>query len=167
MSAPGREAQQFPATVGTYLLLLPLAQPRQASLGRFGSQDLQPGWYLYAGSGLGAGGLRARLRHHLHVAVRPHWHIDYLRYYLPVAAVWWTCSDQRWEHLWAQSLRQGRGCRYPVPGFGSSDCACASHLIFSPTYPSYRGFRQRLVRWAGKQLRIHWWQGQVTGESLC
>ena len=45
------------------------------SLGRF---DILPGFYAYVGSAFGAGGLRARIGHHLESTAWPHWHIDYL-----------------------------------------------------------------------------------------
>ncbi len=48
-------------------------------IGRRGELRLQPGFYIYLGSALGPGGVRARLALHFRPCTRPHWHLDYLR----------------------------------------------------------------------------------------
>ena len=100
----------FPALPGAYLLVLEAAQATTIQVGRLGAMQVTPGCYLYAGSALGAGGLRGRLRHHLHVAARPHWHVDYLRAVTELVAVWWLVSPERFEHRWALALAQAPGC---------------------------------------------------------
>jgi Uri superfamily endonuclease len=67
------------AATGTYVLLLYLAENRTITVGKLGTFDFPMGWYTYIGSAFGAGGLVARLKHHLQPGDRPHWHIDYLR----------------------------------------------------------------------------------------
>ncbi len=91
---------------------------------------LQPGFYVYVGSALGAGGLRARIMHHLRRAKAPRWHIDYLRMHVPVDQIWCTCLQLRLEHQWAQAFETLPGGSVPLPGFGASDCDCRSHLFF-------------------------------------
>jgi Uri superfamily endonuclease len=91
---------------------------------------LQPGWYAYAGSAFGPGGLRARLARHLRGGSKRHWHIDYLRPHAPIYEIWYSPKTQNCEHRWAAALGHITGAQIPLPGFGSSDCRCAAHLFF-------------------------------------
>jgi Uri superfamily endonuclease len=90
----------------------------------------QSGFYLYVGSAFGAGGVRARVNHHLQASTRPHWHIDYLKPHVSVREVWLSYDRKRREHLWARFLSSMPGISVPMPGFGSSDCGCEAHLFF-------------------------------------
>lgn len=71
----------------------------------------------------------ARLNHHLEKSPNPRWHIDYLRKAALPYAVWFTTNETQREHEWASLLRSIPGVIEPVPGFGSSDCGCFSHLF--------------------------------------
>jgi Uri superfamily endonuclease len=138
--------------MGTYVLALWLGSPRQVTIGRLGEFEFPAGWYLYVGSALGSGGLPARVqRHwrHLTSEKRAHWHIDYLR----EQAVWggaWACEsgrslpEQDLECRWAATLRSLPGSQVVVPGFGASDCRCATHLIHMPALPAEEWFRSTL-----------------------
>ena len=55
----------LPEDKGTYVLIASLAQMKRLEIGSLGRQDIVPGFYLYVGSAFGAGGLRARIGHHL------------------------------------------------------------------------------------------------------
>ena len=101
--------------------------------------------YLYAGSAFGPGGLAARLKHHLDVAKRPHWHIDHLRSVADVTRVWTTTDPRRLECTFARAARALRGAR-GVEGFGASDCRCASHLVALPRRPTRAALRRQLRR---------------------
>lgn len=119
---------------GTYLLLLECNQAKQLKVGSFGNIITARGYYLYAGSAFGPGGVKARVGHHSRVAQRPHWHIDYLRSVSRFLTAW--CRyDERLEHQWAQALSRCDGMDAPFRGFGSSDCGCATHLFFSQRRP--------------------------------
>ena len=131
---------------GTYALILVPTDSRCLSIGRLGSLALRPGWYVYVGSAFGPGGVRGRLAHHRKLAVRPHWHIDYLRLHAPLERVWYTYDPQRREHEWANVLLQLPGAEVALCGFGASDCRCASHLFRFGRRPSVRAF-QRHIRW--------------------
>ena len=50
---------------GTYVLIVSVAQMKRLEIGRLGTFDIVPGFYAYVGSAFGAGGLRARIGHHL------------------------------------------------------------------------------------------------------
>lgn len=128
---------------GTYALLLELPAPSRLRVGRLGPVVFDAPFYLYAGSAFGPGGLSARLRHHLRPATRPHWHIDHLRRAAAVVQVWSTSDPRRLECAWSQAAQSLRGAR-PVPGFGSSDCHCPSHLVALPRLPQRPAFRRHL-----------------------
>ena len=64
---------------GTYALVLSCASTARIQVGRLGMMQLQRGYYVYLGSALGPGGLRARIAHHQKPSPHPHWHIDFLR----------------------------------------------------------------------------------------
>ena len=49
---------------GTYALILSCASNARIQVGRLGTMQLQCGYYVYLGSALGPGGLRARIAHH-------------------------------------------------------------------------------------------------------
>jgi Uri superfamily endonuclease len=52
------------AEPGTYALLLKLDKQERITIGKLGTFDFPAGYYLYVGSALGPGGLRARLARH-------------------------------------------------------------------------------------------------------
>lgn len=121
---------------GTYALVLSAEEKGRIQIGRLGLLDVRRGYYVYVGSALGPGGLKARLSHHLNRWPRPHWHIDYLRMVARVEAIWYTCDSVRREHQWAEVLMRDRESSVPLTGFGSSDCTCRSHLCFFPGRPT-------------------------------
>lgn len=106
--------------------------------------QLQPGCYVYVGSAFGPGGLAARIRHHRQIAVRPHWHIDYLRAACAVVRVWSTTDAACREHVWANGVARLPDAGMPMRGFGASDCECETHLFWFEHQPSVRTFRQRV-----------------------
>ena len=60
---------------GTYALILVCPSKKRVQIGKLGSLEMRRGFYVYVGSALGPGGLRARVAHHQKVSQRPHWHI--------------------------------------------------------------------------------------------
>lgn len=117
----------IPRTPGTYLLLLSLPARVEAQIGRLRRIDFAPGLYGYAGSALGPGGLAARLNRYMSGAGRRHWHIDYLLPHARLLGALAREDPQRLECTWAAWARQqAQAC---IRGFGSSDCACPSHLF--------------------------------------
>ena len=128
---------------GTYALLLELESPLELPVGRLGRIRFEAPYYLYFGSAFGPGGLGARINHHLQPARRPHWHIDHLRQMAGVVGVWHTNDAAHLECDWADAASALRGV-LPVPGFGSSDCGCYTHLLAALRLPSRSAFRRRL-----------------------
>jgi Uri superfamily endonuclease len=137
---------------GTYLLVLKAEETVSVAIGK--KQTLFhciPGYYYYVGSAFGPGGIAKRIQHHLQVSERPHWHIDYLRRYLPVKEIWYSADPVHREHQWAQLFSKMYAISVPLHGFGSSDCDCVSHLFYSKHKRSISSFR-KLVR---KQVSNH------------
>ena len=118
---------EFPPAPGTYVLIVRVDHPLMLAIGRLGTFTFSPGYYAYVGSAHGPGGLRARLRRHVHADKPLHWHIDYLTAETPVTTIWLRESPQRLECVWAREII-ARGT-VPVPRFGSSDCSCPAHLV--------------------------------------
>lgn len=67
------ERERLPEAKGTYVLIATVAQMKRLEIGGLGAFDIIPGFYAYAGSGFGAGGLRARIGHHLESTATPNW----------------------------------------------------------------------------------------------
>ena len=124
----------LPATHGTYLLHIFMAQPHTLVIGRMGWQHLPGGHYFYVGSARGAGGLRARVGRHLRSDGTSHWHIDYLRAVAQVRNVLYTVTDISLECRWSQALAQLPQAFIPVPHCGAGDCrsGCRAHLMAVP-----------------------------------
>ena len=114
---------------GTYVLHLDIAHREQIEVGRLGVLDATKGRYLYVGSALGPGGVKARVQRHARANKNTHWHIDYVRAEASLRGVWVAYSDRRLECDWARALAETPGATIPMPGFGASDCSCSAHLI--------------------------------------
>ncbi|MDY7107974.1 MAG: GIY-YIG nuclease family protein [Planctomycetota bacterium] len=132
------------ADPGTYALVLRSDAAARIRVGRLGELDARRGYYVYVGSAFGPGGLAGRLAHHQRPPTRPHWHIDYLRTHAPLIEIWFTNDAHPREHKWADLIGSARGATIPLPGFGSSDCTCRSHLFHFAQRPSVSAFRRRV-----------------------
>lgn len=124
----GKPWDDWPPAPGTYLLVLRLRAPERLRIGALGEHDCPAGAYVYCGSALGSGGVRARVRRHLEGAAALHWHIDFLLRRAGVDAVWARLETRRLECLWAAALSRSEGFTSAVPRFGASDCRCRAHL---------------------------------------
>jgi Uri superfamily endonuclease len=127
---------RLPSDSGTYGLHLRLARSLRLQIGRLGEFTFPAGDYIYVGSALGAGGLQARINHHLRRKGSTHWHIDWLEVEANVVGCWYVICEQHLECVWAQALMDLPETCIPAPGFGASDCSsrgsrCAAHLLIS------------------------------------
>lgn len=127
-----------PTSPGTYALHLELPRAARVRIGRLGTFVFPAGSYIYVGSALGPGGLRARLERHLRRDKKIHWHIDYLLTRARVISVEYDCSGERLECVWAQMYEQDTEMSITVPGFGASDCSCRAHLFRCASSPQKR-----------------------------
>jgi Uri superfamily endonuclease len=129
---------------GTYALILSCTSSAHFQIGCLGTLWLQPCYYVYLGSALGPGGLRARIAHHQNPSTRPHWHIDYLRVHTQIHCIWFSYGARRREHQWARVVKTMSGAKIPLLGFGASDCDCQSHLYCFKRCPSRISFQRGL-----------------------
>ncbi|WP_338468594.1 DUF123 domain-containing protein [Novosphingobium sp. ZN18A2] len=89
---------------------------------------MAPGWYAYAGSAKGPGGIGARLARHFRKDKRIHWHVDRLT----VAAADFAALalPDGTECAIVRGLEGTGRFAHALKGFGSSDCPrCRSHLL--------------------------------------
>ena len=126
---------EVPRARGSYLLVARLAHPAEIPVGRLGTFLFPAGWYAYAGSALGPGGLRARLARHRRADKRLHWHVDYLLRVSGMEAAWYLASEDSLECAWAAALASIAGHQQWPPRFGASDCRCPGHLVYCPARP--------------------------------
>jgi Uri superfamily endonuclease len=104
-------------------------------VGALGEIAFRRGWHVYVGSALGSGGL-ARLERHIALSryrdKRPKWHVDWLStnpsFHLQYTVH--ALTEERLECQLAGALGNEN-----VPGFGSSDCDCPSHLFYRHRNP--------------------------------
>ena len=138
---------ELPEDKGTYILISCVTQMRRWAIGSLGKFDLIPGFYAYVGSAFGAGGLRARVGHHLAATAEPHWHIDYLLQVASPVEVWYSTADRKLEHHWAEFLEAAPRFRVPIPRFGASEYhrSRRSHLFYSKRRPSFLWFQKQMM----------------------
>ena len=111
---------------GSYILLINLPDEQTLNVGSRQNVHFRCGYYAYVGSAMG--GFKARLNRHLKDNKKPHWHIDYLLREAQLTDIIVCETQQRVECAIAQALQRQLDS---VPGFGSSDCRCRSHLFFA------------------------------------
>ena len=127
---------------GTYALIIAVESETTIAVGKLGEFAFPAGYYIYLGSA--RGGLFQRVRRHVSKDKKLRWHIDYLLQEAEVLEVWYALGDERFECLWASAAKEMPQAQIIIPGFGSSDCRCPSHLIYLPHPPSFERFQKRL-----------------------
>lgn len=121
------EIPPLPQGVGAYILLIHLKTSLILDLPRLPSDSVDPGWYAYAGSAYGPGGLKARLARHERKKKRLHWHIDRLTVHARPHAI--PIVDGN-ECVIVSALLASKRFHVSIPGFGNTDCRkCRSHLL--------------------------------------
>ena len=112
---------------GVYLFALELGGSRSITIGALGRIRFEKGWYLYVGSA--RRGLSARLARHERTGPGKamKWHIDFLRAHARAVRSFPVPTRRDLECRLARDVQ--RLTAAPVPRFGSSDCACPSHLF--------------------------------------
>ena len=118
----------LPTKAGAYLLLVRLNVPLRITFAKHSALRLTAGWYAYAGSAYGPGGIRARVARHFRTEKTVHWHIDLLTQ--AASELWAAPVPGGNECRLLQAMRAEPGIMISAPGFGSSDCStCTSHLL--------------------------------------
>ncbi|MBW1781079.1 MAG: GIY-YIG nuclease family protein [Deltaproteobacteria bacterium] len=143
---------------GTYVLVLRSRSSTCTKIGRWGSLEIRPGYYMYVGSAFGPGGVLSRVSRHCRGAKSKHWHIDYLREYATPISIWYSHAPVHLEHQWAKALATMTDTT-PVMGFGCSDCRCEAHLFFTPVEPERAAFvrsvRRIVKSWSCEAVNEH------------
>jgi Uri superfamily endonuclease len=154
-----------PSQPGTYALVLAAFEYANLMIGKLGSMQVIPGYYVYTGSAFGPGGLRARLNRHLGSPPTFHWHIDYLRRASEPVEIWTNEDGVNLEHAWAEILRTSPGAVIPKRRFGASDCRCPAHLVYYPHRPEFERFLTALPQTGNDTTHIRRWvPWEFTGE---
>jgi Uri superfamily endonuclease len=102
-----------------------LTNDKKIDIGKLGKINFSRGYYLYVGSALN--GLEQRIKRHLRNQKKIYWHIDYLLQHAKIVDIYYKESERKEECKIAQIFDQYFSL---VPGFGSSDCGCKSHLFY-------------------------------------
>jgi Uri superfamily endonuclease len=144
----------LPDRPGTYVLVLRLPRFAAIDVGRLGRVQFPAGWYAYAGSARGPGGLAARISRHLRSPKPLRWHVDYLRADAQPVQIWYALGARKRECSWAQALSGLPGASIPVRRFGASDCRCPAHLVHFAVSPDLGAF-VRAVGEPVSQERLH------------
>lgn len=120
---------------GVYCLLLECTAPQTILIGALGKRDFVPGWYLYAGSALGSGGLSRVSRHirfYREQYRKPKWHIDYFMAAEAVRLRKVVCAKTEFDLECVLASAIGGA---EVHAFGCSDCDCTTHLFYRREMP--------------------------------
>jgi sugar fermentation stimulation protein A len=119
---------------GSYIIILRLARDRRLPIGGLGEVKFRKGYYLYVGSAMKD--LSQRIARHRRLIKKKHWHIDHLREHADFVAAIPIRTSGDLECSLAGEL--GTIADWLVPGFGSSDCSCATHLFGMDEDPLHR-----------------------------
>ena len=130
---------------GSYTLIMRSQVNQTIQVGKTKSLELQPGYYIYCGSAMGSGGIRARVSRHLKVNKNKHWHIDSLLDWCDVLEVWLCYTSINFEHAWSELLGKVMDSGTKAFRFGASDCTCQSHLFFATKKPKMSWIKTRGV----------------------
>ena len=126
---------------GGYILVVKLDAEKKIHVGSLGAIPFSEGFYAYLGSALG--GFKSRVNRHLTEGKKSKWHIDYLLSEAKVLKVILCETGRRLECLLSQAMVDEFSF---IPGFGSCDCRCQSHLYFANDRPSLQlGIRKAIA----------------------
>ena len=135
----------------TYLLIFRVKTYVTTKVGALGTIIFQPGHYIYIGSAKNT--LRQRINRHFKRTKPLRWHIDYLttQHDVEIEKVYITHSKTKQECRIAKLIAHNG---IPVPGFGSSDCKCKSHLYRINGIQNINFERMGMREYEGRQIRI-------------
>lgn len=129
---------------GAYLLLISVVWPVELPK-RFEQRRLPPGYYGYAGSAYGSGGIRARCRRHLQGPTTLRWHIDWVTQQADDIQAYGFPGES--ECCLTAALMAKLQAHCPIRGFGNTDCKrCRAHLVEFDHQPGARQILEALSR---------------------
>jgi Uri superfamily endonuclease len=111
---------------GIYVLIISVNRNIRVDVGALGTLKFDKGLYAYAGSAQNY--LEKRVKRHLRKSKKKFWHIDYLldNSWTKVLQVYHKNATRQEECKTVEELSRNG---VSIPGFGSSDCKCESHLF--------------------------------------
>lgn len=126
---------------GIYILLIWVTKNISLSVGALGDVNFQKAFYAYVGSA--QNNLEKRVERHLRRVKQKFWHIDYLlgNRQAEVVRVFCKSAGRFEECRIAERLGE---VAVPIRGFGSSDCACKSHLFKIEDHGYLSGFMREI-----------------------
>ncbi len=126
---------------GIYVLLISIAKSTSVSIGALGDKVFQEGLYVYVGSA--QNNLEKRVKRHIKKTKPKFWHIDYLlsSRHARVIEVFYKEAGKFEECRVAKRLFE---VATALSGFGSSDCACKSHLFRIETRDNLNEFTSKI-----------------------
>jgi sugar fermentation stimulation protein A len=125
LAIPWELIEQEAHDSGCYIVLMQLTRDRELEIGSLGTVRFRKGFYLYTGSA--KNNLTQRIARHRSRRKKLFWHIDYLREHADFCAALPVRASVDLECELAGVLRDIAS--WAIPGFGSSDCSCGSHLF--------------------------------------
>lgn len=122
---------------GSYTLIFELKEKQEIKIGALDKIKFEKGYYAYNGSAFGTGGLKRVKRHkkQLKNGETQHWHIDYLNTHPKTSYIGVIKSSADIE---CQLSQKAQKQFKPIKEFGSSDCGCNSHLLYSENLSKLR-----------------------------
>ncbi len=111
---------------GIYILIVSVDRDINVNVGALGSLKFEKGMYAYVGSAQNY--LEKRVKRHLGREKKKFWHIDYLLDN-PRAKVHRVFRKNAGRPEECRTTEELNKKGIPIPGFGSSDCKCESHLF--------------------------------------
>ncbi len=130
---------------GSYVLIIEVEERSMVNVGKLGEILFNKGFYCYVGSALK--GLEARLNRHIKRDKKKHWHIDYLLERSILKEVYYIESHKKLECEIARQIHLDS-----IPGFGSSDCKCESHLFFSDSLDTLKDVVEKALKMVGSVI---------------
>ncbi|MEW7009899.1 GIY-YIG nuclease family protein [Lentilitoribacter sp. EG35] len=122
------QLDQIPTAGGAYVLIVFLSKEVEFSSPKTGSILLDKGFYFYAGSAKGPGGLRSRLSRHFKSDKKPHWHIDQLTIHGKAVGAYVKRSGNECDLV--DLMLKTKQLAFVQDGIGGTDCSrCKSHLL--------------------------------------
>ncbi|MEM5853508.1 MAG: GIY-YIG nuclease family protein [Candidatus Aenigmatarchaeota archaeon] len=118
-------------STGAYSLFIKLEKDKMIKIGKLGKFVFPKGFYVYTGSALK--NLEARIERHFKKRKKKFWHVDYLlqgedvKIMYVVKVITKLKIECELNRTLSKILKA-----YPIiKKFGSSDCKCESHLLYS------------------------------------
>jgi len=143
LQIPWKDIEEKARDRGSYLLILNLKRNRKIGVGKLGRINFRKGFYIYVGSAMA--NLSKRMERHRRLRKQCHWHIDELRAVAEFHSALAIRSSERIECELAKAVSEI--AEWPVPGFGSTDCSCDTHLFGTSSDPIPSEDLQKLLQY--------------------